>query len=63
MKITMKQKREADQRDAERYRALRDRGIAVSAWQDIDGVHWAVNGVEYMNLDDGADALLKSSHR
>lgn len=45
--------------DALRYRALRDSGIAVSAWQDVDGVHWAVNGAEYMNLDDGADALLK----
>lgn len=45
-------------RDAERYRALRDSGIAVSAWQDVGGVHWAVNGTEYINLDDGADALL-----
>ena len=48
-----------DAKDAARYRALRDSGIAVSAWQDVDGVHWAVNGVEYMNLDDGADTLIK----
>lgn len=48
-----------DSKDAARYRELRDSGIAVSAWQDIDGVHWAINGVEYMDLDDGADALLR----
>ena len=48
--------------DGERYRALRDKGVAVSAWQDVGGVHWAVNGVEYVNLDDGADALLRQSN-
>jgi hypothetical protein len=50
---------EGEQTDAERYRALRDSGIAVSAWQDADGTHWAVNGIEYMNLDDSVDVLRK----
>ena len=37
--------------DGERYRAIRDKGIAFSAWQDENGVQWAVNGRVGKDLD------------
>jgi hypothetical protein len=40
-----------EQKDAGRYRAIRDKGIAFSAWQDENGVQWAVNGRVGTDLD------------
>ena len=53
---------EADQRDAARYRWLRDTDTAVVAWLDEDGPHWSITGRNGHNITrDKLDAAIDAA--